>query len=253
MKEALRRAAVFLGYAFHSSQITPLESVSLKAPVVHSVGVPHPIPIADRKSYQIEFTQWAIGLALVEIDQNYHRYVVSALDTIADIDEFLISGNLPGIHKPNMKNTWTVHDLFYATIGQNSSQSTDESDYLRSLGNARNALVHDSGIVTQLRLVGDSSTMFVRWPGRDMIRIDQNGSTRVVQQDREYQVQAGDIGSQLSVLDVVREHSYVLGDRITLSQTDLSEIIFFYQILAMKVGGVMHQIIAEKLAIANNR
>src|SRR5690606_9383002 len=88
MKEALRRATIFLGYAFHSSKIVPLKSISLNAPIMLEVGVPDPIPTVDRKDYQTEFTQWAIGQGLIEIDQSYHRYVVSALETLADVDSF---------------------------------------------------------------------------------------------------------------------------------------------------------------------
>lgn len=249
MKEALRRAAIFLGYAFHSSEVVPLKSISLKAPIVLEVGVPDPIPPADRKNYQIEFTQWAIGQGLIEIDQSYHRYVVSALDALADIDDFLISRSLPGLRKPNLANTWKVHEQFYATLGQQSPGHADESGYLRSLGNARNCLAHDSGIVAKRRMVDGNSTMPVRWPGCDMIMIDQNGGRMVLQRDRKRR--AKDIGSQLSVEEVVREHHYAEGDRIVLSQTDLSEIIFFYQILAMKVDSEMHRIVGEKLAVAN--
>lgn len=251
MKEALRRAAIFLGYAFHASEIVPLKSISLKTPIVLDVGVPDPIPPVDRKGYQTEFTQWAIGQGLIEIDQSYHRYVVSALDALADIDDFLMSRSPPGPRKPNLANTWTVHEQFYATLGQQSPERADESGYLRSLGNARNCLAHDSGIVAGRRMVDGNSTMLVRWPGRDIIIIDQIGGRMVLQREREYRVRAEDIGSQLSVEEVVREHHYAEGDRIALSQTDLSEIIFFYQVLAMKVGSEMHRIVREKLAVAN--
>jgi hypothetical protein len=251
MKEALRRAAIFLGYAFHSSEITPLESIRLKAPIVMDFDVPDPIPPVDRKSYQTEFTQWAIGQGLIEIDQSYHRYVVSAVDMIADIDDFLIKGSLPGPRKPNLSNTWKVHEQFYATLGQQSLGHVDESGCLRSLGNARNCLAHDGGIVTKRRMVDGNETMLVRWPGRDMILTGQAGARVVLQRDRAARVRAEDVGSRLSVEEVFRQHNYAEGDRIALSQTDLSEIIFFYQILAKKVGGEMHRIVQEKLALVN--
>jgi len=251
MKEALRRAAIFLGYAFHASEIVPLKSISLKAPIFLGVGVPDPIPPADRKGYQTEFTQWAIGQGLIEIDQSYHRYVVSALDVLADIDDFLMSRSLPGPRKPNLANTWKVHGQFYATLGQKSPEHADESGYLRSLGNARNCLAHDSGIVAKRRMVDGNSTMPVRWPGRDLIMIDQNDGRIVLQRDREHQVRAEDVGSKLCVEEVIREHHYAEGDHIAFSQTDLSEIIFFYQVLAMKVGSEMHRIVGEKLVVAN--
>lgn len=251
MKEALRRAAIFLGYAFHSSQIAPLKSVTLNCSIVLDVGVPETILPADRKGYQTEFTQWAIGQGLIEIDQSYHRYVVSAIDTLAGVEDFL-QGRCPQDHrKPNLANTWKVHEQFYANLGQQSPTHEDESGYLRSLGNARNCLAHDSGTITRRRMVDGNSTMAVRWPGRDMIKVDQNGSRVVLPRDRSFRVRKEDVGSQLSIVEVVREHDYAEGDRITLSQTDLSEIIFFYQTLAMKVGGEMHRIVGEKMAAAN--
>jgi hypothetical protein len=247
MKEALRRATVFLGYAFHTSQVAPLKSVRLNGPIILDVGVPDSFPPADRKRYQTEFTQWAIGQGLIEIDQSY-RYVVSALDTLTDIESFLRGQSLIGHRKPNLANTWAVHEQFYAKLGQQSNEHQDESGYLRCLGNARNCLAHDGGTVTRRRMVDGRSTMAVRWPGRDMLKVDQNGSSSVLPLDRSFRVLEEDIGSQLSVVEVIREHDYAEGDRIRLSQTDLSEIIFFYQILAMKIGSEMHRIVGEKMA-----
>lgn len=252
MKEALRRAAIFLGYAFHSSEIAPLKSVTLKGPIVLDVGVPDTISPADRKGYQTEFTLWAIGQGLIEIDQSYHRYVVSALDTLADIEDFLQGQSLQCHRKPNLANTWKVHEQFYANLGQQSTKHEEESGYLRSLGNARNCLAHDGGTVTRRRMVDGNSIMVVRWPGRDMVKVHPNGNRVVLPRDRSFRVREEDIGSQLSVVEVLREHDYAEGDRIGLSQTDLSEIIFFYQILAMKVGGEMHRIVDEKMAALNH-
>ncbi|WP_135429554.1 hypothetical protein [Pseudotabrizicola sediminis] len=247
MKEALRRVTVFLGYAFHTSEVAPLKSVRLNGPIILDVGVPDSVPPADRKRYQTEFTQWAIGQGLMEIDQSYHRYVVSALDTLTDLESFLRDKTLRDHRKPNRANTWNVHEQFYAKVGQQSAKHEDESGYLRSLGNARNCLAHDSGTVTRRGMVDGRSTMAVRWPGRDMVKIDQNGRRSVLPLDRSLKTRQEDIGSQLSVEEVVRKRDYAEGDRIKFSQTDLSEIIFFYQILAMKIGGEMHRIVGEKM------
>jgi hypothetical protein len=70
MKEALRRAAVFLGYAFHATEGSPLKSVTLKTNIIFDLGVPNPIPPHKRKEYQTEFRQWSIGQGLIEIDQS---------------------------------------------------------------------------------------------------------------------------------------------------------------------------------------
>jgi len=249
MKEALRRAAIFLGYAFHASEIAPLKSISLKAPIVLDVGVPDPISPADRKGYQTEFTQWAIGQGLIEIDQSYHRYLVSALDALADTDDFLMSQSSPGPRKPNLSNTWKVHEQLYAKLDQQSAEHRVESGYLRSLVNTRNCLAHDSGIVTRRRMVDGNSTMSIRWPGRDMVMIDHYGRRTLLQRDREHRVRAEDVGKKLSIEEVVRERHFEEGDRIVLSQSDLSEIIFFYQVLVIKVKSEMYRIVGEKLTL----
>lgn len=251
MKEALGRAAIFLGYAIHSSKNVPLTSVTLEAPIVLDVGMPDPIPLADRKRYQAEFTQWAIGQGLIEIDQSYQRYVVSAIDTLADLTEVLTTRELATPRKPNLANTWTVHKQFYENLGQQSLERTTESNYLRSLGNARNCLAHDSGLVTERRINNGESTLLVSWPGRDTILIDKDEERTVLQRDRSYCVRAKDVGSKFRIKEVVREHHYAKGERIIFSQTDLSEIIFFYQILAMKVSCEMHRIVGEKQLVSD--
>lgn len=249
MKAALHRAAIFLGYAYHSSEIAPLASISLKAAIELDVGVPDPIAPTERKAYQAEFTSWSIGQGLIEIDQSYHRFVASALDTISQIDAFLATGVLPEKGKPNLANAWKVHEQFYAAVGQKATQQKEESECLRSLGNARNCLVHDSGLVTERRLT-DGSTMPVRWIGRDMVLTTANGERRVLSRERPHRVRPEDVGLELQVQEVFREELYRAGDRITFSQTDLSEIIFFYQNLAMQVSVEMHRLVALRVGSA---
>lgn len=251
MKAALHRAAIFLGYAYHSSEIAPLASIGLKAAIELDVGVPDPIAEIERKAYQAEFTRWSIGQGLIEIDQSYHRFVTSALDTISEIDAFLTSGVLPNGRKPNLSNTWKVHEQFYAAVGQKATQHDEESECLRSLGNARNCLAHDSGLVTERRLT-DGPTMPVKWNGRELILITANGERRVLPRDRGHFVRPDEVGLELRIEEVLRERLYIAGDRVTFSQTDLSEIIFFYQHLAMQVGAEMHRQVVVRLGSATH-
>lgn len=246
MISALHRAAIFLGYAYHMSKIPPLASVSLNAAVELNVGVPDPIAPSNRKAYQVEFASWSIGQALVEVDQSYHRFISTALDTISRIDAFLANGWLPDEGKPKFANTWTVHEKFHSSVDQKSAHSHLESDCLRSLGNARNCLVHDSGIVTKWR-VADDDTMPVKWIGRDMIQLTENGERRVLPRDRPFRVCQADFGKQLVVEEVSREMRFNIGERVTFNQSDLSEIIFFYQYLAMLAGAAMHGLVQKRL------
>ena len=243
MKSALHRAAVFLGYAYHTSQVPPLETIGLNAAIELNVGVPDPIELPEREKYQAEFTAWSIGQALVELDQSYQRYASSALDTISRAQHYLQNQVLPENSKPNLANTWKIHTQFYTDVDQRGPKYEEEAGCLRSLGNARNCLVHDSGVVTRRRLT-DGDTMPVRWIGRDMFKTSIRGERITLPRDRPYRARLEDVGQQLSVEEVWREERFKLGQRVVFSQTDLSEIIFFYQHLAMQLGGAMHKWVA---------
>ncbi len=139
---------------------------------------------------------------------------------------------------------------FYADAGQKSPNHDQEARFLRSLGNARNCLAHDSGVVSANRLI-EHDKMPVRWMGRDMVQAQPDGSKRIIPQDRPFIIQTGDVGLPVSVEDVVRERLYAEGERVEFSPTDLGEIIFLYQILAMQVGGEMHRFVNEAIQSLN--
>ena len=240
MREALRRATVFLGYAVRSTEGQAVESIRLRSTIQLAVGVPDPILSAEQVYYQQEFRNWAIGQGLTELDQCYQRFVVSAMETKADLVELVEHRKLKERHKPNLANTWSVHQQFYSSVGQKSARHEEEASCLRSLGNARNCLAHESGLVSSLRQ-RDDGTMPVRWRGRDIVQTLTNGERRRLPRDQELRVQNDDVGTSLTVEEVIREHIYREKDRVVFSATDLSEIIFFYQELAMQVGAELHR------------
>jgi len=245
----LRRASIFLGYAVRVSEAPPLATVSLGAAVELSVGVPDPIPPAERAAYQQEFRNWSIGQGLIELDQGYQRFLAGALDTRADIRSLISVGKLSGRHKPHLANTWETHKEFYAEAQPNSDQHED-SRFLRSLGNARNCLAHDAGLVLPRRLF-EQGSMPIRWRGQDMYQTQLDGACILLPRDRSFQVETKDIGSTLEVRHVIREMILRHGDRIEFSQTDLSEIIYFYQTLAMQVSSEMHRLTSEAIDAMN--
>lgn len=244
MKSALKNAGFYMGYAVHIADRAPLSSVRLDVAINLEIGVPDPIPPGERKRYQVQFRDWAIGQCLIELDQSYQRYVVGAMDTKRDINEFKRTKGLANIGKSNLANTWTVHEAFYAEIPSRTARSRTEAEYLRTLGNSRNCLAHDSGLVTARRLT-EGDTMPVRWPGIDMFSTSPDGTRRLLRRDKSVRVRREDVGHTLSVEDVVREHLYHVNDQVALAPTDLAEIIFFYQQLAMEVCGEMHRFTAQ--------
>lgn len=244
MQEALRRATAFLGYAVNSTDGPPLRSVRLKAPIELSVGVPDPLPMEQRQIFQRDFRNWAIGQALIELDQSYQRFVASSIETRNDLEQFRAHRTLCAAQKPNLANTWAVHEQFYSSGGPADQGRLDEAGYLRSLGNARNCLAHDSGSVTERRLT-EGDTMPVRWPGRDMYQTLHNGERQILPRERPIKIRRKDVGTTLSVEQVVRERIYRTGDILVFSPTDLSEIIFFYQSLAMQIGAELHRLVEK--------
>jgi hypothetical protein len=86
--------------------------------------------------------------------------------------------------------------------------------------------------------------MPVKWRGMDMFQL-RDGEKKRLPRDQGFLVQPEDVGTQLSVEEVIRERVYKVGDKIELFPTDLAEIIFFYQKLAMAVGASMHTFVHE--------
>jgi hypothetical protein len=86
-----------------------------------------------------------------------------------------------------------------------------------------------------------------------MYLLQEDGHRRLLPRDRGFLVTAEDVGLQLSVEDVVRDRVYRLGDVVSFSATDLGEIVFFYQLLGMRVGAEMHRFVAMLSAELNRQ
>lgn len=251
MRNALHRASIFLGYASHLVAKPPLSSIKLPYAIDLDVGVPDPIPPVERPHYQQEYVRWSIGQGLIELDQSYQRFVVSAIETSKDIEHFVTTRSELATHKANLANTWAVHEQFFEMSGSRLPLHATESGYLRTLGNARNCLAHDSGIVTERRLT-EGDTMPIRWRGSDMFKAAPGGPKVLLPRNKPYIAKAQDIGSELSVDEnVQRELIYKVGDVVAFSDTDLAEIIFFYQSLAMQVGAEAHERMRRAAAVLN--
>ena len=80
--------------------------------------------------------------------------------------------------------------------------------------------------------------------------ITATSERRVLPRDHRHRVHPEEVGLEIRVEEVVREQLYRVGDRVILSQTDLSEIIFFYQNLAMQLGAEMHRLVAVRISNA---
>jgi hypothetical protein len=83
-----------------------------------------------------------------------------------------------------------------------------------------------------------------------MYQILPSGERHLLPRDEPFLVRERDVGTTLEGGEVIREHIYRAGDTVSFSATELSEIIFFYQVLAMQIGGETHSffnVTAEKL------
>ena len=239
MRRALERAAIFLGYAVHSTSGMPLGSISLPHPIQHNFGVPDPIPDEMREGYQSEFRRWAIGQALTELDQTLQRYLAAALATLSDVTSFTERrerGRTPG----NLgANSATLFQRFHG--GELLPDDVAfEAECLKSLVNARNCLAHDSGVVSAKRLHG-AEFMEVRWPGSDMWCTSTSGLRRLIPREELYIVRDEDVGSTLSIEDVIRISRYKEGEIVVFSPSALAELIRFYERLAIRTSGEMHR------------
>lgn len=248
MIKSLHRVEVFIGYAHHTTRGEPLSSVRLEAPMALSVGVPSPIPEVQRKPYQDDFRGWLVGQALIEIDQSYQRFAACCLEILRYVDAVIKTGrHYRG--KPPLENTWSLHKAVYDHLKDRSEKHIQESSFLRTLGNARNCLVHDSGFVTERR-INDGNTLRIGWRGYDWTAADDTGGVITLPRDKPFSVAEADVGRKFNLNVVVRELQYQVGDRIALTQHDLSEILFFYSDLFNVLCQDLQKMIEAKAAEA---
>lgn len=243
MKAAIARAASMLGYATHLTVGAPLAAVQLQTATTYDLGVSNPVSAAERISRQQDFRAWCVGNALVEIDQSFHGLVVASIETMIDLRAWA-TGQQIADHKPRLANTSAVFKEFYERAGAEALALEFANRVLDSLVNARNALVHDRGIVTTARLRGEHA-MSLTWPGRDLFITRKNGLRRPIPPQAGYRVQRRDVGCQIDSEDVVRVRKVGLGDRISLEPFELAEIIFFYQDAAIGVVGSLSAMVQE--------
>lgn len=234
-QNSIKRTAVFLAYAHNTEKLAPLAHINIDTAIHYDIGLPDQIPPQDRKKYKNEFISWTLGQILTELDQTYHRFADRASDVLKRTKKFSRTGELDEESPVSFKNTWAVHDGFYACSGSVTSDHIYESLCLRSLGNARNCLIHDSGIVTGMRIVEDGK-LPVRWIGTEMLLTDPNGRTKVLPAGMVHRATKADIGSQLSTEIIKRERFFVIGDQLSLTRPDLNEIVWFYYKLALRLN-----------------
>lgn len=148
-------------------------------------------------------------------------------------------------HRQRLANTSAVYKEFYEAAYTNGLDLVEfEYRALNSLVNARNALVHDRGIVTLVRLRGEGA-MTLTWPGRDMFIVRKNGLREPMPPQRGHRVRKQDVGCLLDDEKVVRTRSINVGDRITFEPYELAEIIFFYQDLSINIVKTISWLVQE--------
>lgn len=86
--------------------------------------------------------------------------------------------------------------------------------------------------------------MPLRWPGHDLALVF-GGEITLLPRDKPFVVPPGSEGAAIQFQQVTPERLYQLGDHIALDAWDLSEIVFFYQLLAMRVSSELHQVTAR--------
>jgi hypothetical protein len=250
MQAGLRRASAFLGYGVKTTEGKPLRSLTLASMVSYD-PLPDPLPPDDAHYFQTEFRSWVVGQGLIELDQTYHRFLSTALDTYDQLAAIAAGTKDLITHRPRLENTANLHALFYKKRLPEDQSKLVTSGHLRSLVNARNCLAHDSGLVTPRRLT-DGETMQIRWLASDVV-MSRDGEEILVPREQPLVVAPEHVGAQLTAKQVVREQSYRIGDRVFLSAQDLAEIIFFYQLLAMGVAGSLHSYFKEVSATLSSQ
>lgn len=222
--EGLRRAQTCLTYGVHATSQEPLQSIVLDATVPFTAPA-DPLSPQDATRRQQDFRAWVIGQALLELDQVFNRFLLSALQTITALKEIRTGKRGPSQKTPNINTSVLYLDLFKRSGVNLDGDNFNYGRFLDTLSNARNCLAHDSGIVTEKRL--RDGVAAVRWCGQVAFSERDGVKTLLPRVDAPI-VKPEDVGKSITIERIDREQVYRLGERIRLEPHDLAEIIWFY-------------------------
>jgi hypothetical protein len=233
-KTGVVRPAAFLGVSEHVLKQELPRSLTLGGSVQLQL-LPDPIPDALAAEIKPAFRDWVVGNALRELDQFVSLMLDEAWDIVQAIKVF--TGEHPKdhiwrrIHRTT--NVAEKHRLVLETFGDLTQALTDDNSCLASLSNARNALAHGLGIVTDERAT--DGALSVKWIA---LQLQAKVGTRTIVLNEENVPfdEPLDEEADLVMAVVIKERPFAVGEHVVFTPGELLEICLFYQMVMDRVA-----------------
>jgi len=222
--KGVRRGTAFLGLGINASTDPNFKQYQL-TDVTHIQLLPADLSEQSISHLKEEFGTWVVGNGLRELietfsvflDQIHHACIAIASSgeesTKLEIDKKQSSFAMRGFPKK------------LKILNNSYSVSPSNSDYLRTLNQARNCLTHRRGVVARVDC-NKSDKLSIDWLGVHFLIVEPNGSTHVIDRQIEEGIYLRD-GGKLKLKTVERSRRFAVGDLVKFSTKDLAEICWF--------------------------
>jgi len=222
----VRRAVAFLCLGLQATRKGPPDSVALDSKFVIQ-WFPDPLPTELAAELAIEYENWIIGSALRELDQYFGMFLNEIWHWMRLVQ--FHGQTLPpdfGSDKKFLDDTNVARKL--SEIEQSLGVKAGiASGFFGSYSLARNALTHNLGVVRD-RDANEDGALVVRWHAPTIV-VKADGQEYVIDQSAGVTDRVFTSDAQVGFRMRERQAIFNVGDRVTLSRFDLSEICFSYQ------------------------
>jgi hypothetical protein len=233
----VRRAVLFMGLGLNAAHKEDFNDYELsKLPIIAGqTGIameffPSNLPVERVKVFKEEFATWITGCGLRELLEHYALF----LDQMHDAALVILSTNeqLPGGDPQKLQKDFADRGIprKLELLKQRFAIEPNDVDSIDSLYQARNCLTHDLGVVLPKRGNG-SKTFNVSWRALTFFDEDQQTGKRCNWTDLVNKKTDEEIVMCAKMEKI--EKAFPLNEKMVLTQQDLWEICFFFNVHAI--------------------
>lgn len=226
LKVGVRRVGAFLGVGTHAAANATADTVVLADTETNIRLFPSPVPEAVVEEVKTEFRLWIEACAFRELCEVLEVYLTQ-LYSFASFMRASTDGRIPSGFQLVIPNAFDRRGLTakLKTLEDDFAISSRYSNFLGTLWDARNCLVHRRGYVGAQDL-NDGDRLTIRWIGLTT-KFIENGTEIEYVLRHDVELPDTRAGGQIVAVVDERSRSFPVGERIQLTAHDLAEICWF--------------------------
>lgn len=228
-----RRASAFLTLSLQNLDSVPVQDFEITSGMSYRFW---PDNLTDDiiASAKDEYRKWITSACFRDLEQHYSRFL-DEVGTIAEIalvhGRTVQAGTAFGTQYRNNPNIAAKQQMLSDSLGSESHFAE-----LNSISLARNCLAHNLGIVRPRDCNNPERTeLCVQWLAFDFLAERGGAQITIDQLPFDTSELPGEGESQLSIILRQKQVTFTVNQRIVLTEAQISQICFFYTIVAGKV------------------